>query len=312
MQDTRCKLQATRRKLSHSCIVQHEFCIVQLKSLTIKKGSRMGITTPHIPWNARDILLPSALRLDIALQKYVDPAGRVDYGALGNEASVRERSKELEACNLSALYTREEKLTFWINTYNLLVIVGVLDELRRNPSYQGVLGGDAWALWPPRRIAELLGAWRFFYRRVYVVGGQPLTLADLEHRILRDELKEPRIHFALVCAADSCPPLRRGLYSTDTIHEELDTATRNFIRSPKGSYIERETHTVWLSPIFEWYRRDFEQAMRSRVEKAALHYAMRYLTDDDLLYLKRHGAQVRLRYFKYNWTLNARRTMNSD
>jgi hypothetical protein len=277
-----------------------------------KKGSRMGITTPHILWNAREILLPSTMRLEIALQKYVDPDGRVDYGALGNEASVRERIKELETYNLNALSTRADKLAFWINAYNLLSLVSVLDELKRNPNYQGVLGGSEWSWWPPKRLKDLLNAWRFFYRRAYVVGGRSLSLDDIESYMLRGELKEPRVHFALVCGAESCPPLRRGLYTATYIDQELDIATRDFIRSPKGSYIERATHTVWLSRIFKWYRSDFEHAMRSRAEHAVLYYVMRYFTEDDLSYLKRHESQVRLRYFKYDWTLNSRRAVSSE
>ncbi|MBI3734158.1 MAG: hypothetical protein HY259_12000, partial [Chloroflexi bacterium] len=63
--------------------------------------------------------------------------------------------------------------------------------------------------------------------------------------------------------------------------------------------VERETHTVWLSPIFKWYRKDFERAAGS-----VLAYLARYWDEDDRAYLERHGAQVRLRYFKYDWSLN--------
>src|SRR5438105_13293394 len=95
-----------------------------------------------------------------------------------------------------------------------------------------------------------LGALRFFYIDRHVVGRRRLSLATIENRILRGELHEPRIHFALVCAALGCPLLKHGLYSAEDIEAEPESAAQQFIRSPRGVHIEREQRIVWLSRIF--------------------------------------------------------------
>ena len=232
-------------------------------------------------------MLRSAPQLDAALHRFVDEHGRVDYAAIRADSSLIESARELERFNLGSLKSRTDKLAFWINAYNCLVLVGVLDALGRNPQTTSVAAGG----W--------LGLLRFFYLKRYTVGTRKLSLATIENRILRMELREPRVHFALVCAATSCPPLKQGLYSAERIDAELDMAARQFVRSPAGVLVERETHTVWLSRIFKWYRGDFEQAAGS-----VLSYITPYLAADDQAYLDRHRPQVRLRYFDYNWHLN--------
>jgi len=232
-------------------------------------------------------LLRSAPQLDAALHRFVDEHGRVDYAAIGADGTVDDSSRELERFDLESLQSRADKLAFWINAYNHLVLGGVLDALKRNPKRPGVASGG----W--------LGLLRFFYLKRYIVGGKKLSLATIENRILRKELREPRVHFALVCAATSCPPLKQGLYAAERIDAELDMAARQFVRSSTGVLIERETQTVWLSRIFKWYRGDFEWAGGS-----VLSYVMPYLSADDQAYLDRHRPQVRLRYFDYNWQLN--------
>ncbi|MBI5878755.1 MAG: DUF547 domain-containing protein [Chloroflexi bacterium] len=234
--------------------------------------------------------LHGAPQLDRVLSRFVDEHGQVDYAALLADGSAQSCARELETFNLGTLDAREERLAFWINAYNCLVIAGVLDELKTNAHYRGVMG-DGW-----------FGLLRFFYLKRYRVGGRPFSLTTIENRILRGELREPRVHFALVCASNSCPPLKRGLYAAERIDAELDMAAGQFIRSADGVRVERETHTVWLSQIFQWYRGDFERAADS-----LLGYIERYLPVDDQAYLARHRPQVRLRYFRYNWQLNGKR-----
>ena len=233
------------------------------------------------------IVMRSEARMDAALRRYVSAQGRVDYTALANDDSVRALAAELATRDPSSLRSRAERLAFWINAYNTLTLVGVLDEAQRKPNYRGVMDGG------------VLGALRFFYWRRYIVCNRTLSLSTIENRILRGDLQEPRVHFALVCASSSCPPLKNGLYSAAHIDAELDDAARQFIRSPRGVLVERETHTVWLSTIFKWYRKDFARAAGS-----VLAYVAQYLSDDDRAYLDRHGPQVTLRYFKYDWSLN--------
>jgi hypothetical protein len=232
-------------------------------------------------------MVHGAAQLDAALARLVSADGRVDYAALESDGSALACARDLARFDLTALRSREQQLAFWINAYNCLVLAGVLERLGPNPSYRGVMH-DGWA-----------GALRFFYLDRHVIGGRKLSLATIENRILRGKLREPRIHFALVCAARSCPRLKHGLYSAEHIEAELEMAAQQFIRSPDGVRLEREARTVWLSRIFKWYRKDFERAAGS-----VLGYVARYLNEDERDYLDRHGTDLRIRFFDYDWQLN--------
>ena len=87
--------------------------------------------------------------------------------------------------------------------------------------------------------------------------GRTLTLDEVEHQVIRKEFHEPRIHFALVCAAVSCPPLRREAYTGGRLDEQLDAQARAFLASPERNRVDAASRTVFLSPVFGWYREDF-------------------------------------------------------
>ena len=150
---------------------------------------------------ATGTLLGSESQLDSALHRFVDEHDRVDYAAIGAEGTAERGARELERFPLDSLQAREDKLAFWINAHNTPVLAGVLNALKRIPQQPRVA--------PDGR----LGLLRFFYLKRYLVGGKKLSRAAIENRILRKELREPRVHFALVCAATSCPPLKQGLYT---------------------------------------------------------------------------------------------------
>jgi hypothetical protein len=89
------------------------------------------------------------------------------------------------------------------------------------------------------------------------VGGKVITLDDLEHKILRPEFKDPRVHAALVCAGMSCPPLRAEPYRGETIDAQLDDAMRSWLNDPKANRVDAGARKVYLSKIFRWFAEDF-------------------------------------------------------
>ena len=76
------------------------------------------------------------------------------------------------------------------------------------------------------------------------------TLDQIEHDIIRTEFADPRVHFVLVCASKSCPPLSPRAYTAETLEERLETATLNFIRNPEHVRIDREKRRVYASKNF--------------------------------------------------------------
>ena len=87
--------------------------------------------------------------------------------------------------------------------------------------------------------------------------GRELTLDEVEHEIVRKEFQEPRIHFALVCAAVSRPPLRREAYTGDRLDAQLEEQARRFLGDRGKNRVDAVSGTVFVSPIFVWYRDDF-------------------------------------------------------
>lgn len=137
------------------------------------------------------------------------------------------------------IVTREEKLAFYINAYNILAIRMVLDS------------------WPVQSIKDAGSLFRSVWNKpAGKAAGRDMTLDGIEHGILR-KLGEPRIHMAIVCASLSCPDLRSEPYSASKLNEQLDAASREYLNNPtKGLRVEQGT--VRVSKIFDWFGEDFE------------------------------------------------------
>jgi len=147
-----------------------------------------------------------------------------------------------------------------------------------------------------RSIGTLPGAaWR---RPVVRFGAQIMTLSHLENEIIRKEYSEPRIHFALVCAARGCPPLRSEPFVGARLTEQLNDQARQFLAMPEKNRFEPSTGVLWLSPIFKWYEKDFTGPAGSL--KA---YVQPYFAADVGTVLGR-ATGVKVRFTEYDWELN--------
>jgi hypothetical protein len=131
------------------------------------------------------------------------------------------------------------------------------------------------------------------------VGGETYTLNAIEHDIIRERFAEPRIHFALVCAAISCPALRAEAYEGPRLDEQLEDETRKFIVDPAKNSFDVEARHVRLSPIFKWYEADFEKG-GGNVAGFVTGYV-----GSDIAAMLRNG-EYDLEYLPYDWSLNSR------
>ncbi|MGH7788925.1 MAG: DUF547 domain-containing protein [Candidatus Binatia bacterium] len=211
------------------------------------------------------------------LERYVDGDGRVAYRDLAarDGAAFDAYLAALAAARPDA-WPRAERLAFWINAYNAVIIKAVLD------------GYSA---------ESLLGRYRIFFRYERTVAGAARTPDDIENRILRPS-GEARLHFALVCASSSCPTLRRQAWSGATLDRDLDEEARRFVRDPRRNQIRPGAADIHLSMIFKWYRDDFggnDEAVRELVG--------RYSDEPERIYL--HAQRPDIEYRDYDWTMNA-------
>ena len=211
-----------------------------------------------------------------------DRAGvRVDYAALRGSAGWRALVASLAASDPEQLGSRDARLAFWIDAYNVLAIDLV------------VAGG------PVASIRDLGSFLRPVWKReAGRIGGRAVTLDEIEHDILR-KAGEPRIHAAIVCASVSCPSLAREPFRAATLDAQLTAAMRGFLADPrKGARLDAERGVLTLSPIFHWFAEDFAPA------GGALGFVRPYLPEPTRAWLAQHAGRVELDWFDYDWSLN--------
>lgn len=205
---------------------------------------------------------------------------RVDYRALRTSSEWRKLTRQVRNARPARL-GRAERLAFWINAYNILAIDLVL------------------AHYPVESIRDIGSFFSPVWKKpVGEIEGRERSLGEIEHEILR-KMNEPRIHAAIVCASTSCPSLARTPYRARTLDADLDRSMRRFLANDqKGVRIDRNTGTVHLSSIFDWFEADFEAA------GGVLPTIAPYLPEADANWLEGAGRNASIRYFDYDWTLN--------
>lgn len=237
-----------------------------------------------------------------------------DSGLLVNYAELSESLafdtfRQSIAClaefDLDALTTDDERLAFWINLYNALIVHVVV------------------AYRVKKSIQTLRGA---FDRAAYRIGGFLFSANDIEHGILRGNRGhplipgpqfgrndprrsfmvrefDPRVHFALNCAARSCPPIR--WYTSEQLARQLDLAAANFINNG-GLIIAAPTKAVYVSRIFSWYASDFGAPRFGIGDRSALiQYIIPFVQPESRKqWLIDNFGSLRVRFGAYDWSLN--------
>lgn len=232
---------------------------------------------------------------DIRAQAISPETGEVDYGKLVESESyarLKTFARALPYCTKENLGDRPRQIAFWINLYNALILHGVL--------HYKVSG-------------SMLRDIGFFRRVAYNVSGMRFSADDIEHGVLRgnrrhpylpftqfakDDPRElmriedpdPRVHFALVCGARSCPPI--SAYDGEQLDPQLDLAAAAFINGI-GAQFDPEAKILSLSRIFKWYAGDFGGT------EGALRMVDRHLDSSVDI------AGARIRYLPYDWSVNS-------
>ncbi|MBL7978998.1 MAG: DUF547 domain-containing protein [Bacteroidetes Order II. Incertae sedis bacterium] len=223
------------------------------------------------------------------LQKYVDEEGMVDYAALKTDRGRLDAYLIRLAQNDPDRLPELERLAYWINVYNAFTLKLVLE----NYPVRSILRIT------PLPIPGKTSAWDL---ESVTVGGKRFTLTAVEHEIIRKEFKEPRIHFALVCAAMSCPKLRREAYEGIRLDEQLTDQAVVFLAEKHKNDLNPTADTIRLSKIFSWFASDFEQGGQT-----VQQYLSRFFPYEDLLRTKLEKNAFKIRYTDYNWGLNRKK-----
>jgi hypothetical protein len=231
--------------------------------------------------------------------------GRVDYRRLADDPhGLRAYLDDLGAVTPGelAVWPREDQLAFWINAYNAFVLMSVVEHY---PLTRHTLVGLAF---PSDSIWQVPDVWK---APRWHAAKRAVSLDMIEHEIIGPTFREPRTHFALVCAASSCPNLRSEAYRGDRLDAQLEDQTRRFLADAnKGLRLDGSHSTVLVSKIFAWYGADFAQADpsatsagRGRAERGVIVFVLRHSADPGVRETLRSPG-TRLDYLPYDWTLN--------
>jgi GH15 family glucan-1,4-alpha-glucosidase len=292
---TKNRLESTVREKTFCEKVEQKVCVIH------KYHLNHGHVSGEL--NSSDIIKDMKHLMNILRGAYFRTAeGRVAYEEMAESRVYKEYLKcsvYLDRFELSSLSTREEQLAFWINLFNVLVIHGVI------------------ALGIRNSVKELP---RFFRRVQYRVNGLYFSPDDIEHGILRSNHRlphsvfksfasgdprrkfvvedvDPRIHFALVCASSSCPPI--DFYTAERLDAELTVSGKTFLNGG-GIQVYQKRECVRLSRVFKWYGEDFGHNDTDR-----LRFIAPYLYEEkNKLFLQEKADSIQVEYQSYDWRLN--------
>jgi hypothetical protein len=226
------------------------------------------------------------------LTQSVDDSGRVDYDGLAADRQVLDRY--LDGIRRVGPETHpaqfpdpKHELAYYINAYNALVFEGVLARgLERESVWKG----------------GLISGYGFFVGRKISIEGRRTNLKKLEDKTIRKSYEDPRIHAALNCASIGCPRLQRDPFTGEKLDEQLDAAMREFVNDERHVRVDSAAGVIYLSKIFDWFRKDFTGHMDGGSSDADLIGYINQFRDD----AAQIAASSKVKYLKYDKRINSR------
>lgn len=222
------------------------------------------------------------------LTKYYDPAKGMNYKALkaNDKKTLDDLRRQLAQVDAQSL-PRPDQLAYWINLYNITTLSVVVDH------------------YPVESIRDIstdpIIRLNVFKKDSVQTKKGAMSLQDVEDEKIRNGFKDPRVHFAINCAAKSCPPIRTEPYVGSEVSNQLDDQVRRFLNGPQGVRVTKNGGELILhvTKIMDWFKDDFEKWGGGRVP-----FITRYVTSDKRKQIEAAGNQVDLEFEDYDWKLN--------
>lgn len=215
---------------------------------------------------------------DELLKAHVNQKGMVDYKGMMADSTKLNNYLEMLSVNVpdKEVWSDAAQLAYWINAYNAFTVQLIL----RN--------------YPVESIKDIAGGIPFINTpwdvKFIHIGDETYDLNNIEHSIIRKQFDEERIHFAVVCAAISCPRLRTEAYTAEKLDAQLDDQARIFFNDESKNQISKTSAKI--SPLLKWYGGDFKDkapSLRAYVNQ----YSKVDINED-----------VDVEFNDYNWALN--------
>lgn len=204
--------------------------------------------------------------------------GKVDYDGFKKDQAVFDQYLAILSETDPKTLTRNQRFAFYINAYNAFTIKLILT---RYPQINSIkeLGSFFSSPWS---------------KEFFSLGGWSVSLDYIEHEVLRPQFKDPRIHFAINCAAKSCPPLLNRPYEGDILDKQLEDQARAFVNNRRSTFVK--DNTLFISKIFDWFEEDFNDN--------PLLFIQQYANEGLKMALDKAGPEPKITYLYYDWSLN--------
>lgn len=242
------------------------------------------------------------------LKNFVNDKGMVDYTTLRRQRlKLKALLREFENLdpNEYRSWTKEDKIAFWINAYNIQMLKIITDNYPIQSSrilrlYPG---------WGPNSILHIKGIWTDYK---FLVMDEEFTLSEIDKRFFRKEFDDPRIFFALSKSSLSSPPLRNEPYYGHRLNKQLDDQVNRFLSSPLALQIDTKKQRVYLSSLFQLSSYGEEFIGKFAIDKkfkdhepttrAVLNFITNYVSRGKVSFLE--VGNYSIKYMKYDWTIN--------
>ncbi|MFN0083403.1 MAG: DUF547 domain-containing protein [Ferruginibacter sp.] len=213
------------------------------------------------------------------LKRYVNKQGFVDYkGFIKDSTMLDAYLAKLSDNAPGSSWSKDEKFAYWINAYNAFTVKLIADN------------------YPLKSIKDLASANAVIFintiwdKKFFSIGGKKMTLNTIEHKILRKQFNDARMHFAINCASYSCPKLLDEAYEAKALNMQLDNQAKAFLEDTTKNKVSATNPK--LSFIFKWFNQDFTKNGMTKIA---------FINQFTTVKIKEGTA---LHYIDYSWTLN--------
>ena len=240
-----------------------------MASFFIISISLYGFDHQHTIWN--NILIKQTVKIESQILVNYKNIKSYELQNLGNYLQALTAITKNEFLS----WNKNQRLSFLINAYNAYTVKLIIDHYPvKSIKKIGSIFSSPW----DKKFFRLLG--------------QDMTLNHIEHKIIRKEFLESRIHFAVNCASLGCPSLLQEAYIETKLNEQLDFATKHFLNNNLKNHLKN--NSLYISKIFDWYGDDFSGGVAYFIQKY-------FNTSFD-------PQKINIKYLKYDWNLNDYKT----
>jgi hypothetical protein len=235
----------------------------------------------------------------------ISEEGLVKYSTLKRKRlDVLMARRELKTLNPAVLMTlsRDERIAFWINTYNFCTIELILRHYPIQPKWYMII-------YPDNSIMQIPGGWT---KEFFDIQREEYTLQEIEQDFLLKRYKDPRICFALSNASVGGATLRNEPYRAGRLDEQLDDQVKKYLATNKGIRWDKDNSILHLSNVFQAHTQTFLESdkwaaikkfrKRKDEERIWLNFILPHLSEEDIRYLE--TSEFKIKFIEFDWHLN--------